>query len=328
MLTKYLLVSLTGFLAGMIVVVLLKKFSLRHKILVKTGIPIIGGVAIGIAFFLASFLGLAPLASLHTPAAGIIVASFAILIFGIIDDFLELSISAKFLMQIISIAILIFFGVKTNIVGIGNIGNILVTFIWMLGITNSFNHLDVIDGVAGVVAITVGFAFFAVSLLNADFVSAVLSLSLASVTFSFLVFNIPPAKVYMGNAGSHFLGFVLGAIALTISYAGLDNKVALLTPIVILGFPIIDTTMLVFLRISRKIFPFKKSNDHPALRFLAMGYSKRKALLVMFLWSLFFSFCGVAMSWVNNTLGAFIILISVLAGLILFKIIRNAEVHG
>jgi len=328
MLIRYLLVFLIAITVSLVLQVLFKRISLKRKLLIKEGVPAIGGIAIGLAFFLASFLSLLSCPGLPSQVLGIIIASFIILVFGIIDDVMELSISVKFLMQISSVAVLVLFGVRTHIVGIGTFANLLVTFIWMLGITNSFNHLDVLDGLAGGVAVVAGSAFFIVSLLNADFVSAVLSLALVSSVLGFLVFNLPPAKVYMGNAGSHFLGFSLGAVALTISYAQMHNKVALLSPILILGFPVIDTILLIILRLRKKIIPFKKSNDHPVLKFLLIGYSKRRALLVMLAWCLFFSFFGVALSQVSNILGVVLIIFSILAAALFFRKVSKAEVNG
>jgi len=111
----------------------------------------------------------------------------------------------------------------------------------------------------------------------------------------------------MGNSGSHFLGFILGAIALLISYASMGRKTALLTPLLILGFPIIDTTIIVLLRLGKGIIPFKKSNDHLALKLLSLGYSKNKVLMIAFSWCLFFAICGVLLSKVSSLLGMFII---------------------
>jgi len=237
------------------------------------------------------------------------------LAFGIIDDWRELSIWAKFLVQIIAVGLLAFFGVKTQIVGIGNILNIIVTFIWVLGITNAFNHLDVMDGLAGGAAIIVSAAFFAVSILNADIRSATLLLILTGAVLGFLLYNWPPAKIYMGNAGSHLLGFILAAIALIISYAPLERKIALLSPLLILGLPIFDTTFLILARLINKNLPFKKSNDHIALRLLSLGYTKKKTLCIMLSICLFFCLCGVTVSRAYNALGIVIVILAAVVSL-------------
>jgi len=271
--------------------------------LILKGIPLIGGIGIGASFILVSLFSLAVYKYLSKEIIGLIASSGIMLAFGIIDDWHELSVWAKFLVQIIATTLLIFFGVRTQIVYIGNPLNIIITFIWVLGITNAFNHLDVMDGVAGATAIIVSLAFFLISVLNGDTTTAVLSLALAGAVLSFLIYNLPPARIYMGNSGSHLLGFILAAIALIISYAPLERKVALLSPLFILGLPIFDTSFLVLIRLINKNLPFKKSNDHLALRFLASGYSKKKVLFIMLGLCLFFCLSGIIISLASNSCG-------------------------
>ena len=311
---QYCLIALSGILLGVFFINLFKKFSLSHNLLIAKGMPLIGGIGLGLSFLLISLSIFFTYQSLSREVIGLIVSSSLMLAFGVIDDLKELSIWAKFLVQIIAASLLIFFGIRTHIVYIGNTLNIIITLIWVLGITNAFNHLDVMDGVASGTAIIVSFAFFIISVLNGDTRTAILSLILAGVVFSFFLYNFPPAKVYMGNSGSHFLGFILAGIALMLSYAPLERKLALLSPILILGFPIFDTVFLILARIMKKNLPFKKSNDHLTFRFLALGYSKKKTLLTMLGLCLFFSVSGVLLSQVSNLFGmaiiGFLILIS------------------
>jgi len=313
MLINYSLIFLSSFVAGMILVFLFRKIALRYEILTPQGIPLVGGIAMGLSFLFACLVWFLLYRSLLQETKGIIIASFIMLVFGIIDDWRELSILAKFLVQIIATTLMIAFGVRTQIVYIGNLANIIITFIWILGISNAFNHLDVIDGLAAGTAIIVSCAFFIISFLGGDIKNAILALALSGAIFSFFIYNLPPAKIYMGNSGSHFLGFVLAAIALAISYAPLERKVALLSPLLILGFPIFDTIFLILMRLKQGKLVFKKSNDHLALRFLKLGYSKIKTLLFMLMVALFFSFCGIVISQVSNQWGittiAFVVLV-------------------
>ncbi len=267
----------------------------------------------GLSFIIACLVGFLSYGSLPLEVKGIIAASFILLVFGVIDDWRELSILAKFSVQIIAASLLVLFGVRTQIVYIGNLANIIITFIWVLGISNAFNHLDVVDGLAAGCAIIISLAFFVISFLSGDIKNAILVLALSGAILSFLIYNLPPAKIYMGNSGSHFLGFVLAAIALTIRYALLERKVALLSPLLILGFPIFDTIFLVLMRLKQGKLVFKKSDDHIALRFLKMGYSKVKTLKAMLSLCLFFCLCGIVVSQVSNQRGiatiAFVVLV-------------------
>lgn len=250
------------------------------------------------------------------------------LILGLIDDRRELSVTAKFSAQIIATCFLIAFGVRTHIVYIGEAPNIIITFLWVIGIANALNHLDIIDGLAAGVALLASLAFFIICVMNHDIAMAVVSLTLSAALASFLSFNFPPAKIYMGNSGSHFLGFVLAAVAMAISYAPMERKIALLTPLFILGFPLFDTAFLVFARIMKKSLPFKKSDDHLALRFLSLGYSKKKALGIMFSLSSCFVFCGILISQVPNLIGSIIAALSSLTAVFLMQKMYRVAQHA
>jgi len=327
-LIQYAFIVLSGFLLGIFFISILKKFSLNYNLLISKEIPLIGGVAIGLSFILVSLLSLFLYKVLSKELVGIIVASAMILFFGVIDDWRELSIWAKFLVQIIACSLLIFSGVRTQIVNIGNISNIIITFIWVLGITNAFNHLDVMDGVASGTAVIVCAAFFATVFLNNDINVCILTLSLIGVAISFLIYNWPPAKIYMGNSGSHFLGFSLAAIALVISYAPLERKIALLSPLLILGLPIFDTAFLIFMRIAKRRLPFKKSDDHLALRFLKLGYSKNKTLLIMLFLCVFFSLSGVAVSQISNPFAIGVVIFAIFIGLVVATKLSKVKVDA
>jgi UDP-GlcNAc:undecaprenyl-phosphate GlcNAc-1-phosphate transferase len=183
------------------------------------------------------------------------------------------------------------------------------------------------DGLAAGVAIIVTLSFAVISFLNGDNNTLFLTLALLGALFSFLRYNFPPAKIYMGNSGSHFLGFSLAAVALIIRYASLETKIALVSPLLILGFPIFDTAFLILIRLRKKRLPFKKSNDHLALRLLSLGYSKRKVLLIMLSLGLFFSACGVVTSQVCNPLDIIIIGLVVLVTLVLAKRMSKIAVY-
>jgi UDP-GlcNAc:undecaprenyl-phosphate GlcNAc-1-phosphate transferase len=319
MATNYLFVVIASFLLSILFILLFRRIASKYNILKLQDIPLIGGIGIGISFLIVSLIIFFLLKVLSLEIFGIILSSLLMLVFGIIDDWRELSVIGKFLVQIIATTLLIIFGMRTQIIYIGNIANIIITYIWILAITNAFNHLDILDGLAAGIAILVGLSFFTVAYLNYQNAIAILSLALASATLGFLIFNLPPARVYMGNCGSHLLGFILAAIALAISYAPLERKIALFSPLLILGFPIFDTAFLILIRLTKKKLPFKKSNDHLVLRFLALGYSKKKALLIMLALGLFFCFSGVLLSQVSTTLGIVIIAITLIVSLAITK---------
>lgn len=327
MLDKFVYIFLLGFLSSLALLFFFKRFCIKLNFFNKNeSVPVFGGITVFISFLLGSSLAYLFFPFGDNKIAAIIFASSIMFAFGIIDDYYELSITAKFLVQLVAASFLIFSGVRTNIVYIGPALNILITFIWILAITNAFNHLDVADAVCASVALIVAFSFFIVSFLNSQLIAAGISLALAASLSGFLIYNFPPAKVYLGNAGSHFLGFSLSAIALIISYASMEKKIALISPLLILGFPIFDTIFLIFVRLGKKKLPFKKSNDHIVLRFLALGYGKKKSLFIMVSWSAFFAFCGIIVSQAVNLFGLTVVLAAFSGSILLARRIIKVKV--
>jgi len=249
---SYLLIFLISFFSGIAFEAALRKISLRYNLLIPKGMPLTGGIGIGLSFCIACLIGFFAWGNLSRQALGLLASACLMLIFGVIDDWRELSIWAKFLAQIIATIFLIAFGIKTQIVHIGDILNLIITFIWVLGISNAFNHLDVLDAVAGLTAAIVSISFLVIAIFNHNHIITILSLAMIGAILSFLIYNFPPAKIYMGNSGSHFLGFTLAAMALLISYAPLERKIALLSPLFILGLPIFDTFFLILIRMGNR----------------------------------------------------------------------------
>jgi len=305
-----------AFLLSLIVIFWLRGFSLRKRVLLAdNGVPVTAGLGFGLVFVLVTAVGLKLAGIFSSEAKGVMLASSFMLLWGVIDDLKELSIASKFFVQIISAVLLAILGVRTFIVGIGELMNIIITIFWVLTITNAFNHLDILDGLAAAVAFFSCLSLALIAVLGKQLQPAFLAMTAAACVAAFLFFNLPPAKVYMGNAGSHFLGFLLASIALLISYAPLERRMALATPIFILGVPILDTAFLALMRLHKKISPFSKSNDHIAMRLLAKGYSKKKALFCLVLWVVFFSLGAVVINQAPNKIGlavaVFLILVSI-----------------
>ncbi len=300
----YIFLFLSTLITGALLTLFLRKVSISRNILIgKSGISLAGGISIAFTFLI--FYCLASLVLGFKVNIKIIVPSFVMLIFGVLDDWRELSVLTKFAVQIIATLILVLLGVKTRIVYVSEPVNLLITFFWVIGITNAFNHLDILDGLAGGLAVMICAAFSIVSFFGKGFDFSFLLLAFA--TLGFLIYNYHPAKIYMGNSGSHFFGFFLAASALSINYASLDRPVALLSPILILGFPIFDTVFLSLMRIKNSRSIFKKSDDHLAIRFIKIGYSKEKTLFIMLLLCALFSFCGILLKLVSNLIGMVIV---------------------
>jgi len=323
---RYLIIFSGALISSMLCIFLLAKTSLKHKILQARNIPLAGGLGIGIAFVFSACLGAYVFGIAGSKMFIVLGISLLMLFFGIIDDLKELSILQKFLAQSFCAALLISCGVMTDIMYLGFWGNAAVTFFWILGITNAYNLLDIMDGLAAGTALIVSSALLVIAFFTRDLNMQILSLILCAVTCGFLVFNLPPARVYLGNSGSHFLGFMICAIALILHYASRNNAFALLSPVIILWLPITDTLLLIIFRIMKKRMPFKKSNDHIAFR-IRFSSSPIRTILVMFLLCFIFSFAGVILTKVTNFWAIVILMAMFLFSVILFWKLIKIDTH-
>jgi UDP-GlcNAc:undecaprenyl-phosphate GlcNAc-1-phosphate transferase len=306
---NYGIIFTSALVLSMLFTFLLARFSLKSKLLKTKDIPLVGGPGIGLAFIFALGLGIFifNLPSLNKISA-IALAALVMLFFGVVDDLKELSVAHKFLIQSICAIYLIGCGVRTQIMYLGFWGNAVITFFWLLGVTNAFNLLDILDGLTTGLVLIISSAFLLIGFLTADLGVQILSLILCAGSIGFLFFNLPPAKVYLGNSGSHFFGFLLAAIALITHYASGKNVLALASPLMILGLPIMDTALLIIFRIIKKKLPFNKSKDHVVFKIKALGFSPAKILLIMYLLCFILSACGVILTRASNLLGMGIII--------------------
>lgn len=291
------------------------------------GVPAIGGLAIGAMVFIAAPLFLVRNGIFSKEGNGILLASLVMLIFGVIDDKKNLSVIAKAITQIIAALILVIFGVRTHIIYIGTIANIIITLIWIIGITNSFNHLDVMDGLAAFAAVICLVSFLFLAMVKGDIFLFVLTTTLLGGLCGFLKYNLPEARIYLGNTGSHFIGFILAAMAMVVHYAPMGRKIALISPLLILWLPIFDTAFVIFIRLVQRRSPFKKSNDHIATRLLKMNLSKWQALLLMSGWGLVCALLGISLTYFSVVTWPFFIAAAFILSAAIFLYAGKAAIN-
>jgi UDP-GlcNAc:undecaprenyl-phosphate/decaprenyl-phosphate GlcNAc-1-phosphate transferase len=260
--------------------------------------PRLGGLAIYLAF-LAGVILLRPASPFAT---SIMIGSGIIVISGILDDIYELSAKLKLLAQIAAAAIIVFYGgLQINFInlpfgGLFEFGYLSIpfTFLWIIGITNAINLIDGLDGLAaGVSSIALvaisGMAFIMGNL----YVVTIGSILLVS-TIGFLYHNFYPAKIFMGDTGALFLGFMISVLSLL----GFKNItfVSFIVPIIILGVPISDTIFAILRRIINKqpLSAPDKSHLHHCL--LRLGYSHRETVLIIYAMAALFGLLAVVFS--------------------------------
>lgn len=281
----------------------------------------LGGLSVFLAFAAVVLFISLRWGVLSSEVRAILAGAIIIVLLGLWDDYIDLTPAVKFLGQALAVTVLIVFGLSTKIAFIGQPANILVTFLWMFAIINAFNLLDIMDGLCCGVAVIAGGAFLVICLLSKNIQGAILCSSLIGAGLGFLRYNLPEAKIYLGDTGSMFLGFILASIAIVVDYAPLERKIALFSPILVLGLPIFDTGFVILMRLLQGRAVIRKSRDHFALRLLQAGLTKPKILLLMYIFGLFFAASALIVSQVSNRVGMLVLIaLGIVCSLALVKI--------
>lgn len=291
---------------------LIRRFALRHRFIDKPGsrrihqqdIPNIGGIAFAVAFlsglWISSFFDPAMARLLDERIAGLIAATLVIITTGLVDDARGLNFIQKFSIQIV--VGLILYGTGYRITALpdlfgGSIPlgwlSIPVTILWISAMCNAINLIDGLDGLAaGIVSIACAI-LFAVSVLQHDVVAAFMTLMLAGIAISFLYYNFYPAKIFMGDTGSLFLGMVLSCIVIgKIDFTRSSNEIIPL--VVVLGVPVFDMVLTIVRRALKKRHLFRADRLHVHHRLMdVLGMSHRQAVLTLYGWSFGFGSIGV-----------------------------------
>ncbi len=234
----------------------------------KRPMPYLGGIAIYLSFLLA--LALSFNFKFDQEILGLLLAGSIVLLLGFIDDLGFLKPLVKIIGQMVSILVLVRSGIYIKLVFLPLYISIPLTFLWLVAMINAFNIIDVMDGLSAGVAFFAAIAFFVVALLNGRMMIAIVSITLAGSLLGFLRYNFTPAKIYMGDTGSMFLGLMLGALAMIGSYTEKDI-LGFFAPAVILGIPIFDTCQVIIARLRKGVPFYQGSPDHYALLLRAAG---------------------------------------------------------
>lgn len=275
----------------------------------RTSVPRLGGLAIFVAFY-APLIGLLVVDSgmgyLFTrdisKALGLLLGGLPIVVLGAYDDVVGARATQKFIVQFGVAFALYALGFRISAVStpfgftvhLGWMGFPL-TCIWIVGLINAMNLIDGLDGLASGVAFFAAATTLAVAWVRGDALMMLFMASLTGSVLGFLVFNFNPATIFMGDTGSMFLGYVVGVTALQTNTKG-EATVALLTPVLALGIPIMDTLLAMLRRALRAQPMFVGDREHIHHRLLARGLSHRGAVLVIYAASLLFGLMALGAS--------------------------------
>ena len=295
----------------------------------KKPIALMGGAAITAGFLVSVLFSTLLPAKMFTPnldLIGMLTGISIISVMGVLDDVKTLRSWVKLIFQLAA-AFAVVFIADTRIMGITNpfveAGftnfpepvSYILTILWIVGITNAINLIDGLDGLAAGVASICALSLFFVSILRTDLGEAtkiytlVLTAALAGSTLGFLPFNFNPAKIFMGETGSAFLGFALGVITIQ---GGLKTyaAISIAIPLLVLGMPLFDTVLAIFRRISSGKSIMSADRGHLHHKLIDMGLSQRQSVVVMYTASAALGLCAIVLAS-RGVISAIILLLAV-----------------
>ncbi len=265
-------------------------------------IPRMGGLAIFFGFTLSTLVFL----PLTEQLRGMLLGACLIVVLGILDDIYTLSAKLKFVVQIIAALIAVLHGNIITVISNPNIFSdnpywdlgilsVPISVLWVVGITNAVNLIDGLDGLACGVSTISSMTMLVIALVVAEGDVAIIMAALAGACIGFLPYNLNPAKIFMGDTGSTFLGFVLAVV----SIQGLFKYAAIISfavPFLMLALPIFDTCFAIIRRVSKGQSPMSPDRSHIHHRLIDMGFSQKQAVAVLYVISAILGLSAVVLT--------------------------------
>lgn len=255
----------------------------------KHPIPRLGGLAIFYGFIVSvlSFI------QLDTSIRGIILGSLIIVILGVADDVKQLGPRIKLVVQIVAALVVVFHGVRIDFLTNPNIfsnnelislgmWSIPITIIWIVGVTNAVNLVDGLDGLATGICSIASISLLFISLLVGEHTIGLLTAAIAGSCLGFLPYNFNPAKIFMGDTGSTFLGFVLASVSVEGLFKGYA-VISFAVPLLILGLPIFDTGYAILRRLFNGKPIMQADRGHLHHRLIDAGFSQKQTVVILYI---------------------------------------------
>jgi UDP-GlcNAc:undecaprenyl-phosphate/decaprenyl-phosphate GlcNAc-1-phosphate transferase len=340
MTTGTLLQSVAAFVvAGLVSIVLTPlaiRSALRLGVLDRPGqhkshatpTPYLGGVAIVLAVTLS--IALAALIRGETSATltqllGILTIALAMAAMGLLDDLRGLPVVVRFGVQLLAAVGLWQLGVSVDLTG-RTLIDLPLTVLWTVGITNAMNLLDNMDGLSASTATIASLWFGVIALINGQFLVAALAFAVAGAAAGFLRDNRPPARIYMGDAGSLFLGVMLASLGMLLSLErGLLVTAAV--PVLILTVPVLDTALVTVARIRHGISPFHGGRDHTSHRLVRLGLPVPIAVGLIAIASLAHGWVALLVFRIDRTSAMLLLGLTAMFDLFFFALLAKVPVY-
>lgn len=242
---------------------------------------------------------------------------------GVADDILNLSPKIKLVAQVIVAVIMYFGGFQvtqlsnpfTNPIHLG-LFSLPFTVLWIVGLTNATNLLDGMDGLVAGVAAVMALSLAIINILGGNALVALLTFSLAGAVLGFLPYNFTPARIFLGDSGSLFIGIMMAGIS-TISLFKAATATLVIIPVLLFALPLFDTTQVVIGRLRRGQHPFSPDRTHVHHRLLSLGLNQRQAAIFLYVVTLFLGVAAIILSW-RITAEAFVTLAIIALALCFF----------
>ena len=341
MTTTHIIIIATAFICSVVIsfgaTPIVKKFAYKigavdvpkdNRRMHKDPIPRLGGLAIFFGF-LFSFL---IFGIIDAQMKGILLGAVIIVTLGIIDDIVPLPAKLKFVVQIIAAAIPVYLGLRieriTNFIPFSShpyidlgIMSIPITIILIVGITNAVNLIDGLDGLAVGVSTISSFTMLAIAFILGQPQIAILLASLSGACVGFMPYNFNPAKIFMGDTGSTFLGYILA----TVSIMGLFKYYAIISfavPFLILGLPIFDTGFAMVRRMLNGQSPMQADRGHVHHKLIDMGFTQKQTVAILYSISGVLGLSAVVLTSSGELKALLVIITVIICGFIGYKIMN------
>jgi UDP-GlcNAc:undecaprenyl-phosphate/decaprenyl-phosphate GlcNAc-1-phosphate transferase len=259
-----------------------------------SAVPYFGGIAVYIAFLIT----VGVFTDFGQETLGLLLSGSIALMVGLIDDFGVLTPSQKLLGQTLAALVLVKSGTYIKLTFLPEWVAIPLTVLWILAVTNALNIIDILDGLAAGVAAIATLSIAAANYMAGRNSIAFLCIVLCGALVGFLRHNFHPAKIYLGDAGSLFIGFMLAALSMNAGYTR-ANLLAVISPVLILGIPLFDLALVMWIRWSNGIPVTKGSPDHFALRLRRCKLSVRETAITTYVVAVLLSGAALLMSQVT-----------------------------
>ncbi|MGH7412432.1 MAG: glycosyltransferase family 4 protein [Candidatus Methylomirabilis sp.] len=325
---------LLAFAGSLLLTPLLRRFALRigfvdlptARKIHREPVALLGGVAVYLAFAAAVISQ----GAARGPLLGVLLGAAFLMLVGIVDDAQGMDPRIKLLAQAGAAIMAVMFGIQTTFLGVAYL-NIPFTVLWIVGITNAFNLLDNMDGLAAGVTVISASTFAVLASRYSDLggeqvATAIAAAALAGGCLGFLRFNIVRASIFMGDAGSMVLGFILASLAALGSWRSPTVPTSLLIPILVLAYPIFDTTFVALLRVQEGRPVFQGGKDHSSHRLVSLGLGQTEAVFLIYLFALCHALTATLVTSVTLRLSLLALASSAFILFIFGAVLRKAKV--